>query len=54
MMLVHISRKVVPSAGTPKISFICDETIIKATADVNPELTGPETKFIMKPESKKN
>jgi len=37
----------------PRISLICDVTIIKATADVKPELTGPDTKSIRNPEIKK-
>lgn len=50
-MLRHISRKVEPLAGMPRMSFIWDETIIRATADVNPELTGPDTKSIRKPKN---
>ena len=48
-MLLHNSKNVAPFAVIPSISLICDVTIIKATADVNPELTGPETKSIKNP-----
>lgn len=34
------------------MSFSCDVTMINATAEVKPELTGPETKSIRKPEIK--
>lgn len=33
----------------PSKSFTCDDKIIKATALVYPELTGPDTKFIKNP-----
>lgn len=45
----HISMNVVPFALIPKISLTCDVRIIKATADVNPDETGPETKSIKNP-----
>lgn len=51
-MLFHISINWEPLAGIPRISLICDVTIIKATADVKPELTGPDTKSIRNPETK--
>jgi hypothetical protein len=44
-----ISDMVVPAALMPIKSFICDVTMSMATADVNPELTGPEMKSIKKP-----
>lgn len=46
---ITISTRVVPAALIPIRSFICDVTISMATADVNPELTGPEMKSIKKP-----
>ena len=49
MIDVHISMKVLPLAVIPKRSLICDERIIKATALVNPEETGPDTKSIKNP-----
>lgn len=49
-ILFHISRNCDPLAGMPRISFICEVTIIRATADVKPELTGPDTKSIKNPE----
>lgn len=48
-MLFHNCTKVEPFAFIPSISFIWDVTIIRATADVNPELTGPDTKSIRNP-----
>jgi hypothetical protein len=48
-MLCHISINCEPLAEIPRISLICDVTIIKATADVKPELTGPDTKSIRNP-----
>lgn len=50
-MLFHICTKVDPLAETARISFICDVTIISATAEVNPELTGPDTKSIKNPKN---
>lgn len=44
-----MSIKVDPAALTPIKSLICDATISIATADVNPEFTGPEMKSIKKP-----
>lgn len=44
-----MSTSVVPAALTPIKSLICDATISIATADVNPEFTGPEIKSIKKP-----
>lgn len=49
-MFFHISVNTDPGACTPKISFTCDVKIIKATAEVNPDDTGPEMKSIRKPE----
>lgn len=49
--LFHISRNCEPCAGIPSISFTCDVIIIRATADVNPELTGPDTKSIKNPKN---
>lgn len=49
----HISRNWEPLAEMPRISLICDVTIIRATADVKPELTGPDTKSIKKPGTRK-
>lgn len=37
----------------PKTSLTCDVTIIRATAEVNPDATGPDTKSIRKPGEKK-
>ena len=48
----HICTKVVPPPFIPKISLTCDERIIKATALVKPDDTGPETKSIRKPRPK--
>lgn len=36
-------------APIPRMSFIWEDTMIKATAEVNPELTGPDTKSMRKP-----
>lgn len=44
-----MSNRVVPAALIPIKSFICDATMSMATADVNPEFTGPEMKSIKKP-----
>jgi len=44
-----MSNSVVPAALTPIKSLICDATMSIATADVNPEFTGPEMKSIKKP-----
>lgn len=41
-----------PLALIPKMSFTCDDRMIKATALVKPEDTGPETKSIRKPRPK--
>lgn len=46
---LHISINCEPLAGMPSTSFICEVMIIKATADVKPELTGPDTKSIRNP-----
>jgi hypothetical protein len=48
-MDIIISTSVVPAAFTPIKSLICDATMSIATADVNPEFTGPEIKSIKKP-----
>lgn len=48
----HISTKVVPPPFIPKMSFICDDKMINATALVKPDDTGPETKSIRKPSPK--
>jgi len=48
-ILCHISINWEPLAEIPRISLTCDVTIIKATADVKPELTGPDTKSIRNP-----
>lgn len=48
----QISINVEPFAAIPNIFFICDVTIIKETADVKPEDTGPDTKSIRKPKPK--
>lgn len=48
-MLCHISMNCEPLAEMPRMSLTCDVTIIKATADVKPELTGPDTKSIKNP-----
>lgn len=42
--------KVVPEVVMASMSLTCDVTIISATAEVNPEETGPETKSIRNPE----
>lgn len=44
-----MSNNVVPAALIPIKSLNCDATISMATADVNPEFTGPEIKSIKKP-----
>lgn len=44
-----ISNRVLPAALTPIMSLICDAIISIATAEVNPEFTGPEMKSIKKP-----
>lgn len=44
-----MSVRFVPAALIPIKSLICDVTISMATADVNPEFTGPEMKSIKKP-----
>lgn len=51
-MEIHIWTNVLPLVVIASISFTCDVIIIKATADVNPDDTGPETKSIIKPEMK--
>lgn len=48
-MLDQVCMKTVPDADIPRRSFTCDVKIIRATAEVKPEATGPETKSIMKP-----
>lgn len=48
----HISTKVVPPPFIPKMSFICDDKMINATALVKPDDTGPETKSMRKPSPK--
>ena len=48
-MLFQISKNVDPLAVIPKISFTCDVTMIKATALVNPDETGPDTKSTRNP-----
>lgn len=49
---LHICTKVLPDALIPKMSLTCDERIMRATALVKPEDTGPETKSIKKPRPK--
>ena len=49
----HISRNVVPLATMPKMSLTCDDKIIRATALVKPDETGPDTKSIRKPRPKR-
>lgn len=49
-----ICNKVDPTAFTPIMSLICDATIRIATADVNPEFTGPEMKSIKNPAISRN
>lgn len=49
----HISTKVDPLPLMPKISLTCDDRIIKATALVKPDETGPDTKSIKNPSPKK-
>lgn len=44
-----MSNSVVPAALMPIKSLNCDATMSMATADVNPEFTGPEIKSIKKP-----
>jgi len=46
---IIISNSVVPAAFMPIKSLICDATMSIATADVNPEFTGPEMKSIKNP-----
>lgn len=43
-MLIHCSTNVVPVIFIARTSLICDVTIMRATADVKPEETGPDTK----------
>jgi len=45
----HMSTNVDPFAVMPNISLTCDVTIIKLTADVKPDDTGPETKSTRNP-----
>jgi len=49
VMDMSISNRVLPAAFTPIMSLIWDAMISIATADVNPEFTGPEMKSIIKP-----
>jgi hypothetical protein len=49
----HISTNVLPLPLIPKMSLTCDDKIIKATALVKPDETGPDTKSIRKPRPKK-
>lgn len=46
-----IAGRVDPAAFTPIMSLTCDVTINIATADVNPEFTGPEMKSIKIPKA---
>jgi hypothetical protein len=39
-------------AITPNISLTCDVTMIRAVADVNPDVTGPDMKSIRNPVDK--
>lgn len=48
----HISTKVDPPPLMPKISLTCDDRIIRATALVKPDETGPDTKSIRNPSPK--
>lgn len=48
-MLVQVWIKVPPDAVIPRTSLICDVTMIRATADVKPDDTGPETKSMRNP-----
>lgn len=49
-ILFQLPTNVDPDALMPNTSFTWEVTIIRATADVKPEDTGPETKSIRKPE----
>lgn len=51
---IHISTKVAPEPSMPKTSFTCEVTIIRATAEVKPDETGPLTKSIINPEFEKS
>lgn len=53
MIDLHISRKVVPLATMPKMSLTCDDKMIRETALVKPDETGPETKSMRKPRPKR-
>jgi hypothetical protein len=48
----HISTNVVPLPLIPKISLTCDERMMRATALVKPDETGPDTKSIRNPSPK--
>jgi hypothetical protein len=47
--LLQVSTNVAPDAVIPSTSFIWEVIIIKATAEVNPDETGPDTKSIKNP-----
>lgn len=49
----HICVNVAPFAGIPSMSLSCEVTIINATAEVKPELTGPLTKSMRNPSKRK-
>lgn len=48
---VHISTNVEPCAVIPIKSLIWDDTIRIATAEVNPDDTGPDTKSMIIPDT---
>lgn len=52
IMLIQLCRKLPPFVFIPRISFTWEVTMIKATAEVNPDDTGPDTKSIIKPKTK--
>lgn len=53
MIDLHISRNVVPLATIPKMSLTCDDKMMRATALVKPDETGPDTKSIRNPRPKR-
>lgn len=48
-MEIHCCKNVVPVTVIANRSFTCEVAIISATADVKPDETGPETKFMRNP-----
>lgn len=50
----HVSMNVTAVNCSPKSPLICDEAIVIAAAEVNPETTGNDTNSTRNPEMRKN